>query len=259
MEELKIRFAYEYPHDNLKELYTKTTVSELKIAAMAGEDEEAFHAFEEAPVVPYIPAFKREEETVTGTVRGNAYHKVMELMDFEKVYGVLFPQFPETYAEFQAEMEQADKVHALEQALKEQLLSYVEDGRLLEEYYEAIRLEKVIHFLQTELSYRMWKADRKNELYREQPFVLGIPAKRLREDFPEDEKVLIQGIIDAFFVEEDGIVLLDYKTDKIESLEALWKRYRTQIDYYTEALERLMDKPVKEGYLYSYYLEEYRI
>ena len=259
LEELKTRFAYEYPHDNLKELYTKTTVSELKIAAMAGEDEEAFHAFEEAPVVPYIPAFKREEETVTGTVRGNAYHKVMELMDFDKVYGVLFPQFPETFAEFQAEMEQACKVHTLEQALKEQLLSYVEDGRLLEEYYEAIRLEKVIHFLQTELSYRMWRADRKNELYREQPFVLGIPAKRLREDFPEDEKVLIQGIIDAFFVEEDGIVLLDYKTDKIESLEALWKRYRTQIDYYTEALVRLMNKPVKEGFLYSYNLEEYQI
>lgn len=69
--------------------------------------------------------------------------------------------------------------------------------------------------------------------------------------------MLIQGIIDVFFVEEDGLVLLDYKTDSVRSMEELWNRYETQLDYYQEALQKLMEKPVKERVLYSFSLERY--
>ena len=103
----------------------------------------------------------------------------------------------------------------------------------------------------------MWLADGQGLLYREQPFVLGIDAKRLDSELPEGEKVLIQGIIDVFFVEKGEIVLLDYKTDVIESLQALWNRYSVQIQYYEEALTKLMKQPVKEKILYSFYLEKY--
>ena len=65
----------------------------------------------------------------------------------------------------------------------------------------------------------MWRAQEQGLLYREQPFVLGIDAKRLDPDLPKGEKVLIQGIIDVFFIEDGEIVLLDYKTDVIDS----WK------------------------------------
>ena len=70
--------------------------------------------------------------------------------------------------------------------------------------------------------------------------------------------MLIQGIIDVFFVENDEIVLLDYKTDVIDSLKSLWKRYEVQLDYYEEALQKLMKLPVKESFLYSFYLEQYQ-
>ena len=73
----------------------------------------------------------------------------------------------------------------------------------------------------------------------------------------EGEKVLIQGIIDVFFIENGEIVLLDYKTDVIDSLQALWNRYSVQIQYYEEALTKLMQLPVKERILYSFYLEKY--
>lgn len=126
--------------------------------------------------------------------------------------------------------------------------------RLSEEYRHALNLEKLVHFLEGPLAYRMWKAQREDALYREQPFVLGISAARLGEDFPGQETVLIQGIIDVFFVEEDGVVLLDYKTDVIDSMEELWNRYEAQMDYYEEALTRLMAVPVKEKLLYSFYL-----
>ena len=63
------KFAWQYPYENLKDLYTKTTVSELKKAGMVQETEFAFPLYEEEPVVPYLPRFIRQEETVSGTDR----------------------------------------------------------------------------------------------------------------------------------------------------------------------------------------------
>lgn len=232
--QLTERFEHRYAFENLAHLYTKTTVSELKIAAMADKDEAAFHAFEEKEVVPYIPGFRREKEAVSATVRGNSYHKVMELMDFEKV------------CPGECSMQQ------LVAYLDEQ----VESGFLSAEYREAVNERKLLNFLKDPIAQRMRAAAQAGCLYKEQPFVFGIDAQRLDPIFPEEEKVLIQGIIDVFFVEDDGIVLLDYKTDRVESGEELWKRYETQLDYYEEALCKLMNMPVKEKVLYSFGLEK---
>lgn len=235
LEQLREAFAYGYAHENLQKLYTKTTVSELKIAAMADKDEAAYHQFEEKEAVPILPAFLREEEEVGATARGNAYHKVMELLDFEAVYG---------------KKGRADKAD-----LEAILDAHVESGRLTEVYRKAVNIYKLLHFLNDPLAQRMWHAQQRGELYREQPFVMGISADKLGEGFPTQEKVLIQGIIDAFFIEDGEIVLLDYKTDRVSSGKELWDRYETQLDYYEEALSKLMGKRVKERILYSFSLE----
>lgn len=252
---LRERFAYAYPYPSLQKLYTKTTVSELKIAAMAEKDEAAFHTFEEKEVVPYIPAFRREQEKVSGAVRGNAFHRTMELLDFSYLFmeSGLFAGCPGTYEEYRQGLD----TDRLQVRLKEFLQRETASLRLTEEYAQAVSLPKIRHFLEQELAYRMWRAFEQGLLYREQPFVLGINAKRLDQDLPEGEKVLIQGIIDVFFIENGEIVLLDYKTDVIDSLQALWNRYSVQIQYYEEALTKLMQLPVKERILYSFYLEKY--
>lgn len=255
LSKLRERFAYQYPHPGLQKLYTKTTVSELKIAAMAEKDEEAFHTFEEKEVVPYIPAFRREQEKVSGAVRGSAFHRVMELLDFTYVFveSGLFEKCPGDYETYRKRLDAERLKKRLEEFLQRETVSL----RLTEEYAKAVSLPKILNFLEQELAYRMWRAQEQGLLYREQPFVLGIDAKRLDPDLPEGEKVLIQGIIDVFFIEDGEIVLLDYKTDVIDSLEALWNRYNVQIQYYEEALTKLMKMPVKERILYSFYLEKY--
>lgn len=252
---LRERFAYQYPHPGLQKLYTKTTVSELKIAAMAEKDEAAFHTFEEKEVVPYIPGFRREQEKVSGAVRGNAFHRTMELLDFIYLFteSGLFTGCPNNYEEYRRGLDKNRLQNRLEEFLQRETISL----RLTEEYAKAVSLPKILNFLEQELAYRMWRAQEQGLLYREQPFVLGIDAKRLDPDLPEGEKVLIQGIIDVFFIEDGEIVLLDYKTDVIDSLEALWNRYNVQIQYYEEALTKLMQMPVKERILYSFYLEKY--
>lgn len=248
---LKRRLSFVYPYESLGRLYTKTTVSELKIAAMAEKDEAAFHAFEEREVVPYIPSFRREKEQVSGTVRGNAFHRAMELLDFQKLLGEQFAALPSDAQSYAEALDMPKLSAALKGFLEEETLSM----RLSEEYRSALNLRKILRFMASGLAYRMWAAQTKGLLYREQPFVLGIDARRLSEEFPEEETVLIQGIIDVFWIEDGELVLLDYKTDVVHSMDELWNRYEVQLSYYQEALEKLMGMPVKEKVLYSFYLE----
>ena len=153
---LRERFAYAYPYPGLQKLYTKTTVSELKIAAMAEKDEAAFHTFEEKEVVPYIPAFRREQEKVSGAVRGNAFHRTMELLDFSYLFmeSGLFAGCPGTYEEYRQGLD----TDRLQERLKEFLQRETASLRLTEEYAQAVSLPKIRHFLEQELAYRMWRA-----------------------------------------------------------------------------------------------------
>ena len=86
-------------------------------------------------------------------------------------------------------------------AVREFLQKMVLESRLSEEYLDCVRLDRIERFLKSELGYRAWLAQRAGKLFREQPFVLAIPATALNPAYPEEEKVLIQGIIDAYFEE----------------------------------------------------------
>lgn len=90
-----------------------------------------------------------------------------------------------------------------------------EEGTLLKEFREAVNPGKIAQFLESSLAARMAQAAARGRLYKEQPFVLGLPAKTLDDSFPEEETVLIQGIIDVYLEEEDGLVVADYKTDSV--------------------------------------------
>ena len=153
---LRERFAYQYPHPGLQKLYTKTTVSELKIAAMAEKDEAAFHTFEEKEVVPYIPGFRREQEKVSGAVRGNAFHRTMELLDFTYLFteSGLFTGCPNNYEEYRRGLDKNRLQNRLEEFLQRETISL----RLTEEYAKAVSLPKILNFLEQELAYRMWRA-----------------------------------------------------------------------------------------------------
>ena len=145
---------------------------------------------------------------------------------------------------------------AAQKQLDAQLQALCESGRLKQAERDAVADRKIEAFLNTALARRMARAQQAGKLYREQPFVLGLPANKLGKDLPEEETVLIQGIIDVFFEEEDYIVVADYKTDRVEKAEELIRRYQVQLDYYAQALERLTGKKVKEKLIYSFALSK---
>ncbi|MBO4808753.1 MAG: helicase-exonuclease AddAB subunit AddA [Lachnospiraceae bacterium] len=234
-DDVMTNFKFVYPYENLKELFTKTSVSELKMAALAEEGEPVKELFNEEEIKPYIPGFKREKSEVSGTTRGSAFHKLMELVDIGKY----------TEGNFSKEEGRRELLADIENFVKEDLMT--------REYADAIIPDKILEFFATDLAIRMGKAQKKGLLYREQPFVYGIAANKIKPEFPEDEKILIQGIIDAFFVEDDRIILMDYKTDVINSEAELKERYKIQLDYYKAALERGREIPVAQTYIYSFH------
>ena len=232
--EIQKRLTKHYEHKELEQLYTKTTVSELKKASYP-MDEDAKPMFEIDTEKVTLPKFMRGEEKVLGTTRGTAFHKVMEVFPFES-------------------LDLKEKV--TKEKVMEIINEQVECGKLPEEYVPLVSVRKVMHFLETDLAKRMVIAAKEGKLYKEQPFVYGIEANRLNKEFPATETVLIQGIIDVYFEEDDGVVLMDYKTDKVESEEELIKRYQIQLDYYAEVLQNLLSKPIKDIVIYSFYLEK---
>ncbi len=249
---LEERFELQYPYGNLEDLYTKTSVSELKMAALEREEEEegVKVLFETRERKSRVPAFRAPAEEISGTVRGNAYHRVMQLMDFDRVLGAVLGKLPEDYAAFRDAFSDSAVIKSpLETFLAEER----ESGRLSQQYLDAVRKDRILTFLGSELSYRMWRAQRAGALKKEQPFVYGIPADRL-EGKATGETLLIQGIIDVYFIEDGKVILADYKTDAVEQMKELWDRYRTQMDYYAEALSGLTGLPVAERYLYSFRL-----
>ncbi len=222
---IKERFLFRYPYLQSKPMYTKTTVSELKMNAM---EEETHALFEESKRDPYLPAFMREEKEITGSVRGSAFHRFLELLSFDACID--------------------------QKEIERKLEEFAKKGKMPAEYVSAILPFKMERFMNSEIASRMIQAKQRGQLYKEQPFVLSIQANRVDPEFPSEETILVQGIIDVFFEEENELVVLDYKTDFVSEPRELIDRYKTQLEYYGEALEKLTGKRVKERWIYSFAL-----
>lgn len=225
-EMLEEQFSYCYPYESRRFQKVKYTVSELKKRAHLleiagrGEAETEFGemSYEEPEVVPLIPKFLQEEEELSGASRGTAYHRLLELLDFTTDY--------------------------TEESLARTVQELVQSGKMSQEMGDCIRISDILRFLENPAGIRMKTCARAGRLYKEQPFVLGIEEA--------GETVLVQGIIDVYFEEKDGLVVLDYKTDQIYSPKELAEKYHAQLDYYARALEKMTHKKVKEKVIYSF-------
>ena len=223
---IETQFSYQYPHATGNIVKQKMSVSELKKRAY--EEEEGVEVFREEEVIPLLPKFLQETETLTGASRGTAYHKLLELLDFSKEYD--------------------------ESSLEESIREMKAAGYLDEEMAACIRRSDIMRFLDSPIAKRMHDASVLRKCYSEQPFVLGIDATRVYEEAEKGEQVLVQGIIDVYFEEDKELVVVDYKTDRVSVAKELTDRYRAQLEYYAEALERLTGKRVKEKKIYSFAL-----
>ena len=227
------RFAFRYPFEYLKDLPVKVSVSELKKRSWRGEEEKEESLFYEPDIQEIIPTFvSGEKEEYRGAARGTAYHRLMECLDY-------------THAE---------DVHQIQK----QIRMLTDSRKMSPEEAQCIRIADILAFVDSKLGQRMKTAAEQNVLYREQPFVIAQKMNQIEAAWNGEETVLVQGIIDAYFIEDDEIVLVDYKTDKVSpgGEQNLIDLYHIQLEDYAAALERMLQKKVKETYIYSFTLRK---
>ncbi len=216
-EQLLEQFGFVYEYSAAAETKPKMSVSELKKKAYMEEEE-----MTEEEVFPLLPKFMQEETGVDGAARGTAYHRVMELLDFKKDYTL--------------ELLEKD----IESMIAEQLIG--------KEDADVVKRKDILCFLESPVGKRVKAASIHGKMHTEQPFVLGEQMGA--------EMTLVQGIIDVYFEENGGLIVLDYKTDRVRKVSELVERYQVQLDYYAKALERVTNKKVKEKIIYSFTLQE---
>ena len=225
--------SYRYPHEAATRLYPKHSVSEIKETAMEAFEEDHARAGREhwqltvdhsetdpSGLAPEKPVQYQEK---AGADVGDAYHHALEKYDYL-----------DSSSDFRTQLEQ----------------------KLPEAEVKLINPKRFQAFLQSPLAARFRKAQAADTLYREQHFMKQVPNDYLFPGSDTSEPVILQGIIDAFFIEDGEIVLVDYKSDHVREAETLIGRYQKQLELYAEALEKITGLRVKEKLIYSIILEQ---
>lgn len=206
---------YQYPYKDSSDIPSKVSVSEIK--QKRGESSAATYMIPE-------PEFLRADTKVKGAARGTVIHYVMQNIPFAET-------MDDTYVrEFIGKLET--------------------EGRLLSTEVAAIDVKAITAFYNGPLGLRMRKS---SNVFREAAFETEIPADMVSEEYPKEEKVILQGIIDCYFEEDGEIVLVDYKSDYYENEEEIKQKYTMQIELYADAIEKITEKKVKNRYLYLFF------
>ena len=248
----KFDFEYVYASDITKK--SKYSVSELKHDSMVEKYDSTEREAERPKFLleekeTYVPDFARDEDEAgsasnegkelknaagvnQGALRGTAVHRVMECLDFKRL----------------CDIDTKDHV-ALSAFVKESMDEMLRKGLITDDMYRLTRPGLIEEFAASDVAARMAQADKRGDLFKEKPFVMDY------------EGALVQGIIDVFWLEDDKIVLLDYKTDRVNTAKELIDRYSTQLELYADALGRIFSTDGKsiqadERLIYSFRLQQ---
>lgn len=192
-----------------------------------------------------------EKASYSGREFGTFIHSLMQFIKLEN-----FLEKPDSQWEdiFRAQIEQMIRKQQLFAGNKQQA---------------AAAYPLLVKFFRSEIAQRLYRTEKAGDpVYREIPFTLAIPVSELldqdqinqlnltKSDYDQDQ-ALIQGMIDLWFMENDQAILLDYKSDYILGNEPqiqveLEKRYTIQLKYYTLAIEKIIERPVKERYIWLF-------
>lgn len=221
---LEQALSYTYPFQGETGLYAMLSVSELKKQGQAGQEEER---------IGMSMGIPRTGRGLEGAALGTACHRALECLDLQA-------------------MESLEDVKA-------GLAELEQKGYLDEQAFQALDPEPIWKLIRSTLGKRMVQAQREGRLHREQQFMIGIPAREIGRG-QSQEMVLVQGVIDAWMEEPQGLVLIDYKTDRIpggdRGKKILRERYGFQLSCYKRALEQITGKKVCENVIYSLTLQE---
>lgn len=229
-QEIYRRLSFKYPYEESVLLPTKLSVSEIKDKKNRDKYESAFLQVNTPKKSPQF----MQEEKIQGAQRGTIIHEVFEQLDLI------------TYTT-------KDRIY-------EELYRLIEIGKIQKEVLTVIDLEKLTQLAKSPIFERMRSS---KHVWKEKQFVYLASAREIDDTFPTAEHILLQGVIDTFFLEEDGIVLIDYKTDYVDlnrlndSIAYIQDKYSRQIQLYAKAITGITNLTVKEKYIYLYTIDRW--
>lgn len=233
--EIARRLGYEYKYLDSTIIKSNISVSDLKKAGYEPSDEYRGESlFKEKPVLK--PRFLQEKKGLSAAERGTAMHFVMQKIGY-------------------------DRVDSLEN-IKIQLEEMLQNELLTKDEFKAINPYKIYNFFKSDLGKNILKVYSEGGIiHRELPFFTRISASKVKEDISKEsynEEVRLQGVIDLFFELDGEIILIDYKTDYVEDNieEEMNRRYKIQLDYYSDAIKKITGKVVNKRYLYLFYIDK---
>ncbi len=226
---------YKYKYEFSTTLKSNISVSDLK-RQNNYEDNNTYDLFKEK--APSMPKFLKEGSKITGAEKGTVVHLVMKNIDLTKV--------------------------GSKEEIDNQIRQMVDNELLSESEARVINTKKIYSFFISKLGKLLLESFNNNneDVYREVPFYTRIPCSEVNnllknEIIYSEDKIRLQGIIDCFFIHNNKVILLDYKTDYIEKDEQeLVEKYSKQLQYYSDSIYKLINKKVDERYLYSFYLDK---
>lgn len=215
--EVKRRYQ-ELHSDELQDEADLSVPSAAVIPPAPGEDD----AFAALP-----PWLAGEEAAVSGAQRGTALHKALQYIT---------PAADQTTA-----------------TLRREIDAFVRQGLLSREEAKLVYVPVLAAFCQSDIGRRMAESP---ELHREYPFTVLLAGGDPLPETETGEQILIQGVIDCLFREDDAWILVDYKSDRLETADAFRSRYAVQLALYKRAVEQITHRPVEETYIYSLHLQQ---
>ena len=229
LESIKKLLEYNYKFSDAIEIPTKTSVTKIKELKNHSESKEKKYT-EESNILNKLQFLENQEsEKLTQAQKGTLVHLCLQKLDEKKDYKL--------------------------EDIKKLIIDLVENEIITQKEADNININKVFAFTKSLIWNQLKNA---KEVYKEKPFYINIPAKEIY-DKDLTEKVLVQGIIDLYYIDKDNnLILVDYKTDYVESRNEieLVNRYRNQLELYKRALEKALNKKVYKVYIYSVYLEK---
>lgn len=163
---------------------------------------------------------------VTGADRGSATHKFLQFCDFESI--------------FDKESFEKEKDRLVEYHFITKTEASLTDG------------EKIIEFLTSDIMKSLLKSA---SYYKEKRFMFTLPANEL--GIEGNDQIIIQGVLDCYFITDGGAVIVDYKTDRVTNERELIDRYRVQLDMYEKALFVTDGITTHKKYIYSFALSRF--
>lgn len=215
--EVKRRYQ-ELHSDELQDEADLSVPAAAVIPTAPGEDD----AFAALP-----PWLAGEEAAVSGAQRGTALHKALQYIT---------PAADQTTA-----------------TLRHEIDAFVRQGLLSREEAKLVYVPALAAFCQSDIGRRMAESP---ELHREYPFTVLLAGGDPLPETETGEQILIQGVIDCLFREDDAWILVDYKSDRLETADAFRSRYAVQLALYKRAVEQITHRPVEETYIYSLHLQQ---